>query len=115
MKFFPQKIELIGGFRTTWTFPTKETISRLSATCWMAGKKLHQNSNIPVGLVGVYVNSTDIRSWSPPEAVRTCGAQPLRSGGYWNGMLAPLLNLTAAGAILYEGAMDVERKVRLRF
>ena len=33
----------------------------------------------------------------------------MRCSLYWNGMVSPLLNLTAAGAILYEGELDVAR------
>ena len=40
-----------------------------SATCWMFGQRLSEEKKIPVGLVGVYVNKTDIWPWSPTKAV----------------------------------------------
>ena len=37
----------------------------------------------------------------------------VKARGYWGGMLYPLLNMSAAGAVLYEGQLDVERKTNM--
>jgi len=110
------QLDLIGGMSIPWTTPTTETLPMFSATCWMFGQRLSEEKKIPVGLVGVYVNKTDIWPWSPTKAVFSeCARESLMnhtdSRGYWNGMLSPLFNTTALGAILYEGEMDVERDI----
>ena len=65
------QLELIGGLSIPWTSPTRNTLSRFSSTCWMLGRELLNSSKetTPIGLVGVYVNNTDIWSWAPREAV----------------------------------------------
>ena len=76
----------------------------------MFGKELNRKSRAtraPVGLVGVYVNNTDMWSWSPMEAVTSeCARNSLinhtDARGHYNGMLYPLFNMSAKGAIFSE-------------
>ena len=63
------QLDLIGGLQQPWTSPSIDTLSNFSATCWMYGRELHRRLRVPVGLVGVYVNTTDMWPWSPYEAV----------------------------------------------
>ena len=62
-----------------------------------------------MGLIGVYVNSTDLWDWTPYETLELCNStKPGKDQGNWNAMLYPLLNTTAKGGIFYEGQVDVE-------
>ena len=68
----------------------------------------------PVGVIGAYVNESDIRSWSPEEEKRVfikcehckrrINMAPMSS--YWNGMVSPLLNLSVMGVVMSEGEND---------
>ena len=82
----------------------------------------------PVGVIGAYVNGSDLRSWSPEETraikmkkredkendlfyhkdssptVKQFNLVP--SSSYWNGMVSPLINLTVTGVVMSEGEND---------
>ena len=85
----------------------------------MFGRELSRRSpRVPVGLLGVHVNKTDIWPWAPYEAVTSqCAREAFynhtKARGYWGGMVYPLLNMTAAGAIFYEGQLDAERSTNM--
>ena len=66
----------------------------------------------PVGVIGAYVNGSDIRSWAPEEkrAIIDCkeykGINTTPMSGYWNGMVIPLLNMSVMGVVMSEGEND---------
>ena len=103
------QMELMAGLSIPWTAPTLVTLPSFSSTCWLLARELHKAKGGPVGVVGVYVNSTDIWPWTPIETLATCrpGGKP-KERGNWNAMLFPLLNTSATGGIFYEGQVDVE-------
>ena len=37
----------------------------------------------------------------------------MKARGYWGGMLYPLLNMSAMGAVWYEGQLDAERNTNM--
>lgn len=57
------------GLVHAWTPPSRATLPQLSATCWLFGRQLAARTGQPVGLVEAAVNSTDLWSWAPREAV----------------------------------------------
>ena len=96
----------------------RQSLPQVSATCWMFGRELNRKTGVPVGLVGVHVNDSDIWPWAPYEAVTSnCAREAFynhsQARGYWGGMVYPLLNMTAAGAIFYEGQLDAERRTNM--
>ena len=96
----------------------RQSLPQVSAACWMFGRELNRKTGVPVGLVGVHVNNSDIWPWAPYEAICSDCARDgflnhTEARGYWGGMLYPLLNMSAAGAVLYEGQLDVERKTNM--
>ena len=112
------QLDLIAGLSIPWTGPTKASLPQVSATCWMFGRELNRKTKVPVGLIGVHVNKTDIWPWAPYEAtVSPCARESFynhsEARGYWGGMVYPLLNMTAAGAIFSEGQLDAERNTNM--
>ena len=103
------QMELIEGLSIPWTAPTLATLPSFSSTCWLLARELHKVKGSPVGVIGAYVNSTDLWPWTPIETLSACrpGGKP-RERGNWNAMLYPLLNTSATGGIFYEGQVDVE-------
>ena len=95
-----------------WQSPSEKALSRFSSTCWLFGRELHKKRKIPVGLVGIYVNQTDLWPWTPLETIERCKAYTtdhVDGRGHWNAMLFPFFNLSATGGIFYEGQVDVEK------
>ena len=112
------QLDLIGGFSLPWAGPTQARLAQLSATCWMFGRELYRKTKTPVGLLDIHVNSTDIWPWAPYEAVTSACAREAfynhsQARGFWGGMVYPLLNMTAAGAVFYEGQLDAERRTNM--
>ena len=106
------QLDLIGGLSIPWQAPDKDTLALFSSTCWMFGRELFRKKKIPVGLVGIYVNQTDLWPWTPLETDKGCGAVSMQhtdERGHWNAMLFPFFNSSAKGGIFYEGQVDVEK------
>merc|ERR1711970_853032 len=104
------QLDLIGGLSIPWQAPNNNTLPLFSSTCFMFGRDLHDKRKIPVGLVGIYVNQTDLLPWTPLDVIHSCKSDHhLDDRGLWNAMLFPFLNSSAKGGILYEGQVDVER------
>merc|ERR1712055_1223485 len=102
--------DLIGGLSIPWQAPNNNTLPLFSSACFMFGRDLHDKRKIPVGLVGIYVNQTDLLPWTPLDVIHSCKSDHhLDDRGLWNAMLFPFLNSSAKGGILYEGQVDVER------
>ena len=69
----------------------------------------------PVGVIGAYVNGSDITSWAPEETQKITNTKRednekrfnlVPSSSYWNGMVSPLMNLTVTGVVMSEGEND---------
>lgn len=113
-----------------WYRPAPETISKFSAVCWMFGRHLHEHLGIPVGLVQNQVGGTAVELWSSQDALSKCDQsrgpdkmavckqpnegqrdEPMddtdRNSTLYNGMIAPWLNMSARGAIWYQGESNV--------
>jgi len=110
------QLDLIGGLSLPWQAPNITNLPLFSSTCWMFGRELFKKKKIPVGLVGIYVNQTDLWPWTPLEVVEECNHLSEYNSderGHWNAMLFPFLKSSAKGGIFYEGQVDVERGDKL--
>jgi len=82
----------------------------MSAVCWLYGRALQQQTQMPVGLVNTNWGGTPVEFWMSKDAYATCAVDnaaesspPASAGGAFNGMIKPLLNMTVHGAIWYQG------------
>ncbi|KAK3595233.1 hypothetical protein CHS0354_021550 [Potamilus streckersoni] len=117
------------GIRLPWSLPTKVGNSSwgyFSAVCWLYGKYLFKQLQIPLGLVETCWGGTPVEAWSSFEVLQECGLSKTKNdiskflyqppenflaglGGpntpmvLWNAMVHPLLNMTIYGAIWYQG------------
>jgi len=79
-----------------WKACSPKTVSYFSAVAYFFGRKLHQNLDVPVGLVVAAVNGTRIEPWTPGDG-----------GDLYNGMVHPLTRLPIRGVIWYQGEGNV--------
>ncbi|MCG9129460.1 hypothetical protein JT359_17870 [Candidatus Poribacteria bacterium] len=49
-----------------WKVTTPETITNFSAVAYYFGRKLHQDLNVPIGLINTSWGGTRIEPWTPP-------------------------------------------------
>ncbi|MEO1982101.1 MAG: sialate O-acetylesterase [Fuerstiella sp.] len=89
-----------------WKICTPENVPTFSAVLYYFGKRLHEELDVPVGLINSSWGGSPIEPWTVKDG---------NSGGMYNGMIAPLTNVAVKGAIWYQGETNVIRKNGLTY
>lgn len=89
-----------------WNECTPATIPQFSAVLYYYGKKLHEELDVPIGLINSSWGGSPIEPWTVTETT---------SGGMYNGMIAPLQPFAIKGAIWYQGETNVMHKNGLAY
>jgi sialate O-acetylesterase len=100
----------------SWGECDSNTLKSFSAAAYFFGKKLNQQLNVPIGLIGTNWGATSAEVWTPADSISNnpvlkeaskkitknqwCPVQP---GVVFNAMIAPITNYTIAGALWYQG------------
>ncbi len=100
----------------SWETCDSTSIKRFSAVGYFFGKRLHQELNVPVGLINSSWGGTPAETWVPESKMasdpvlneaagklQTFRWWPTASGKAYNAMIAPLTNYNIAGALWYQG------------
>lgn len=94
-----------------WHVCSRETISYFSAVAYSFGRKLHQDLDVPVGLVVAAVGGTRIEPWTPAVGVESvlelAKIDKPQNGELYNGMIHPLTRFPMRGVIWYQGEGNV--------
>lgn len=101
-----QKPEPAVDVSATWKVCTPENIPTFSAVLYYFGKELHDELNVPIGLINSSWGGSPIEPWTIKNG---------NSGGMYNGMIAPLTNVSVRGSIWYQGETNVLRKNGLAY
>lgn len=104
----------------TWEVSGPETLKGFSAIGYFFGKKLHQDLNVPIGLIESAWGGTPAETWTPAEVIagdpvmKEAAAKlpatpwgPYKPGKIYNAMIAPVTNYAIAGTIWYQGEANV--------
>jgi len=99
-----------------WVKCAPETMIDFSAVGYFFGRDLHQNLNVPIGLINTSWGGTPAEAWTNPEVIadneflKKSAAKlsdvpwcPVEPGSAYNSMLAPIIPYAIAGAIWYQG------------
>jgi sialate O-acetylesterase len=99
-----------------WELTSPESVRGFSAVGYYFGKRLHQELNVPIGLINVSWGGTPADVWIPDSLVRgdaelaaanqklhADSRWPMQPGVVFNAMIYPLIPFTIAGAIWYQG------------
>jgi hypothetical protein len=104
--------------RQRWSIASSSSVSKdmwsyFSAACWFMGKRIHQETNIPIGLMAISWGGTLIEPWMCDSALRSCGQAAAVGtglatsnnikGGLWNAMISPVINWQFRGVAWYQG------------
>lgn len=98
----------------SWSVCDPQSAEWFSAVGYFFGDRLQKALDQPVGLVNASWGGTPVEVWTRPEvlndqAKKSWEAHPSSNRAGWsigsayNGMIAPLTNMTVAGAIWYQG------------
>jgi sialate O-acetylesterase len=89
-----------------WTACTPESVPAFSGVLYYFGRKVHEEIDVPVGLINSSWGGSPIEPWTVTEQ---------SSGGMYNGMIAPLQPFGVRGAIWYQGETNVIGKNGLAY
>jgi sialate O-acetylesterase len=110
----------------SWTTCSPASVKSFSAAGYFFGKELHTQLNIPIGLVQSAWGGSSCETWANPASLNFVA--DFRNKGPWtpsktddnhtatvlyNGMIAPLVPFTFAGACWYQGETNVGRSQQL--
>ncbi|MFP6904861.1 MAG: sialate O-acetylesterase, partial [Verrucomicrobiota bacterium] len=59
------------NFNGTWQVCSPQTVSRFTAVGYFFGKRLHEELDVPIGLLNSSWGGTHIEPWTPPEGWKT--------------------------------------------
>ena len=92
--------------KADWKVCTPENIPTFSAVLYYYGKNLHEELDVPVGLINSSWGGSPIEPWTASNG---------KGAGMYNGMIAPLQPFAIRGAIWYQGETNVLRKNGLAY
>ncbi|WP_224994388.1 sialate O-acetylesterase [Cesiribacter sp. SM1] len=103
----------LGG---NWVVATPETMQYFSAVAYFFGRELHQELNVPIGLINSSWGGTPAEIWMQAQLIKDnpflaeAAAKlqevpwgPVKPGKAYNAMIAPLIPYQIAGALWYQG------------
>jgi sialate O-acetylesterase len=108
-----------------WKHCTPENIANgkpdcggFSAVAYYFGRQLHDELEVPIGLIDTSVGGTPAEFWTSRKTLEAIPAlKPLAQGDsscLYNGMIAPLIPYAIRGAIWYQGESNVPRAYQYR-
>lgn len=101
--------------QAVWEPCTPTVMQKRSTVAYFFGRHLHQQLDVPVGLIVSAWGGSNVESWIPEELIPDTPEQrklaesrrnpwwPVEPGVLYNSMIQPLLPYRIAGAIWYQG------------
>ena len=84
-----------------WKVCTPQTVPSFSGVLYFFGQRLQKDLDVPMGLINSSWGGSPIEPWTVAGK---------KSGGMYNGMIAPVKPLAIRGAIWYQGESNVNQK-----
>jgi sialate O-acetylesterase len=111
-----------------WKVCTPENAPQFSAVGYYFARHLHQQLNVPVGIINTSWGGTICEAWTSREALAADAdfapilqrsaqfkpGQPNQASVLFNGMIHPLIPFGIRGAIWYQGESNIDRAVQYR-
>jgi len=115
--------DCVGKGQAGWTDCNPKTIPGFTAVGYFFGRKLHQDLDVPVGLVNTSWGGTLCEAWTSKPALGSDedfaeilkrsatfkAGNPNQASVLYNGMINPIVPLSMRGAIWYQGESNVGR------
>ena len=89
-----------------WKTCTPKNVPTFSAVLYHFGKKLHEDQEVPIGLINSSWGGSPIEPWTVTEQ---------GSGKMYNGMIAPITRFAVTGVIWYQGETNVIQNNGLKY
>jgi sialate O-acetylesterase len=92
--------------KAKWNSCTPQTVPNFSAVLYHFGKEIHEETDVPMGLVNSSWGGSPIEPWIATDTT---------SGKMYNGMIAPITQFEVRGTIWYQGETNVIQKNGLAY
>lgn len=96
-----QQKEPAKNVNASWKVCSPATVGGFSATLYHFGTKLQESLDVPIGLINASWGGSPIEPWTMHGG---------KSGGMYNGMIAPLVPFPVRGFTWYQGESNVLQK-----
>lgn len=84
-----------------WDVCSPEIVKELSAIGYVFGRRIHQITGVPIGLVDVSVGGTTVETWTPESVIRKIDTEPAKNlTATWDQKIAE-----------WDGAADLENQI----
>lgn len=90
----------------SWVACTPTSAREYSAIAFFFGRKLHQDKQVPVGMIGCSYGGTPIAAWKQNDG-QPVAAEKGAPGILYNGMIWPVHRYTLRGILWYQGESDL--------
>lgn len=115
--------DCVGKGQAGWTDCRPGTVAGFTAVGYFFGRKLHQDLDVPVGLVNTSWGGTICEAWTSKPTLKSDEefapivaraatfkpGSPNQGSALYNGMINPIVPLSMRGAIWYQGESNVSR------
>lgn len=95
MANYPAFRQLVSEKDQTWLVCNPETAPAFRKVCFFFGRRIQQETLMPVGVINAAVGGSNIESW--------LNRQPYETGAHYTGKIEPLIPYGIRGAIWYQG------------
>lgn len=114
-------------FSSSWLAAGSQSIPSFSAVGMCFGRRLQQESGVPIGLIESAVGGSQIEPWIPAETLEAMGLSSLQAPAdrgvnprqqpsvFYNGMIHALRRLPLKGAIWYQGESNANNPSIVRY
>lgn len=102
--------------KARWVVCNPDDVKNFSLVGYYFGRSIHENLNVPVGLINASWGGTPAEAWTPKEiveneavlkkaaaALKPSNGWPVIPASAYNAMIYPLTNYNIAGTIWYQG------------
>jgi sialate O-acetylesterase len=104
-----------------WVVASPQSVADMSVAGYIFGKRIHEYTKAPVGLIASYWGGTSVQVWIPEEILdrdnglkskagrlKPVSWSPVEPSVIYNAMIYPLVPFKIAGAIWYQGEANTE-------
>lgn len=97
---YPAFRQLLSSKDEKWVVCSPETAPAFKKVCFFFGRRIQQETLVPVGVINASVGGSKIETW--------INRQPYETGGLYTGKIAPLVRYGIRGAIWYQGESNAK-------
>jgi sialate O-acetylesterase len=97
---YPAFRQIVSGHDGKWVVCSPETAVDFKKVCFFFGRRIHQETRFPVGVINAAVGGSNIESW--------LNQQPYPTGAHFTQLIQPLIPYGMRGVVWYQGESNAK-------